>query len=163
MQICVVFAVHDGEVLCLGVRDPQQRVSRGFPISQGCRAVRSWSYVTIFSYCNFNKYVYIFTCGPYIHTFLVWPFLPKNRNVNHSVWLILYSKPLDLKCMKWIKSTLCCDCYTKINLFSYNASIMDSKDWSALQYWGCQNPVCEVCMQKSLFGDRLHNAWKETT
>jgi len=25
MQICVVFAVHDGEVLCRGVHDPQQR------------------------------------------------------------------------------------------------------------------------------------------
>jgi len=25
MQICVVFAVHDGEVLCLGVHDLQQR------------------------------------------------------------------------------------------------------------------------------------------
>ena len=43
--------------------------------------------------------------------------MPKNRNFNNSVWLILYSKPLDLKCMKWIKSTLCWDCYTKINLF----------------------------------------------
>jgi len=62
-------------------------------------------------------YICIFTCGAYIETFLVWPFMPKNRNFNNSVWLILYSKPLDLKCMKWIKSTLCWDCYTKINLF----------------------------------------------
>jgi hypothetical protein len=43
-------------------------------------------------------------------------FYAKEPNFNPSVWLILYSKP-DLKCMKWIKSKLCCDCYTKINLF----------------------------------------------
>ena len=39
---------------------------------------------------------------------------------------------------------------------------MVPKDWSALQYWS-QKPVCEVCMQKSLFGDRLHITWEETT
>ena len=33
---------------------------------------------------------------------------------NHSVWLVLFSKFLVFKCLKWIKSTLCCDCYTKI-------------------------------------------------
>jgi len=54
-------------------------------------------------------------------------FMPKNRNCNHSTWLILYSKPLDLKCMKWIKRTLCCDCYTKINLFFYNAQLWAQK------------------------------------
>jgi len=43
--------------------------------------------------------------------------MPKNRNFNLSVWLILYSKPLYLKCMRWINSRICCDCYTKINLF----------------------------------------------
>ena len=81
---------------------------------------------TSFNYGNFNRYIhththiyiyiYIFTC-PYIQTFLVWPFMPRNRNFNLSVWLILYSKSLYLKCMKWINSTICCDCYTIINLF----------------------------------------------
>ena len=33
----------------------------------------------------------------------------------------------------------------------------------ALQYWWCQNPVCEVYMQKSLFADGFHNTWKEMT
>jgi len=31
----------------------------------------------------------------------------KKRNCNHSILLIPDSKPLDLKCMKYIKSTLC--------------------------------------------------------
>jgi len=43
--------------------------------------------------------------------------MPKNRDFNLSVWLILYSKLLYLKCMIWINSRICCDCYTKINLF----------------------------------------------
>jgi len=29
--------------------------------------------------------------------------------------------------MKWIKSTLCCDCYTKINLFFYSAQLWAQK------------------------------------
>ena len=41
--------------------------------------------------------------------------------------MILYFKPLDLKCMKWIKSTLCCDCYTKINVFFYSAQLWAQK------------------------------------
>jgi hypothetical protein len=53
--------------------------------------------------------------------------MPKNRNFNHSVWLILYSKPLDLKCMKLIKSILCWDCYTKINLFYCSAQLWAQK------------------------------------
>jgi hypothetical protein len=81
--------------------------------------------------------------------------MPKNRNFDHSVWLLLYSKPLDLRCMKWFKSTLCSDCYTKI--YSFIVLNYGPKDWSSLQYWGCQNTVCEVCMQKSLFWDRLHS------
>ena len=36
---------------------------------------------------------------------------------------------------------------------------MGSRDW----YWGGHNPSWQVCMQKSLFGVRLHNAWIETT
>ena len=40
---------------------------------------------------------------------------------------------------------------------------MGPENFSMLQYWGCRNPVCEVCKQKLLFGDRLHNIWKETT
>jgi len=76
-----------------------------------------------FHYCNFNVYLYIFTCGQYIQIFLVWPFMPKIWNFNHSVWLILYSKPLDLKCMKWIKSTFCSYCCTEINLFFYSVQL----------------------------------------
>ena len=41
--------------------------------------------------------------------------------------MILYFKPLDLKCMKWIKSTLCCDCCTKINVFFYSAQLWVQK------------------------------------
>jgi hypothetical protein len=84
---------------------------------------------TIPSSCNFDSYLYIIiyiyiyiyicvcvcVCGPYIQTVLVWSFMPKNQNFNHSVWLILYSNSLDLQCVKWIESTLCCDYYTKIN------------------------------------------------
>ena len=40
---------------------------------------------------------------------------------------------------------------------------MGPEDWLALQYWQCQNPVYEVCMQKSLISDGLHNTWKEMT
>ena len=36
----------------------------------------------------------------------------------NSVFQTLY-----LKYMKWIKSTLCCDCYTKINVFFYSAQL----------------------------------------
>jgi len=32
-----------------------------------------------------------------------------------------------LKCTKWIKSTLCWDCYTKINLFFYSAQLWAQK------------------------------------
>ena len=89
----------------------------------------SWSYITQFlvTVILTDTYIYIFTCDPYIQTFLVWPFMPKNWNSNHSVWLILYYRPLDLKCMKWIKSTLCCDCYTKINVFFYSAQLWAQK------------------------------------
>jgi len=48
-------------------------------------------------------------------------------------------------------------------IYSLQCFIMVPKDWSALQYWGSQKPVCEVCTQKSLFGDRLHITWEETT
>ena len=41
--------------------------------------------------------------------------------------IILYSKTLHLKCTKWIKSALCCDCYTKINLFFYSAQLWAQK------------------------------------
>jgi len=59
MQICVVFSVHDGEVLCLGVHDLQQRQSRGsFQVSQGCRAVCSLSYVTRFLITVILTYIY---------------------------------------------------------------------------------------------------------
>ena len=140
-------------VMPWGARPPteiQQGFFSGFPRMQSGMFVILCN--TVFNCCNFNRYIYIFTCGPYIQTFLVWPFMPENRNFNHSVWLILYSKPLDLKCMKWInplnaelnpichllallrahhilhisrirvKSTLCCDCYTKIKLFFYSGN-----------------------------------------
>jgi hypothetical protein len=46
-------------------------------------------------------------------TFLVWPFYAREPNFNHSLWLILYSNTLDLKCMKWINvNTFWCDYYT---------------------------------------------------
>jgi len=62
MQICVVFSVHDGEVLCLGVHDLQQRKSRGiFQVSQRLQSgMLVILCTTIFNYCNFNVYVYIF-------------------------------------------------------------------------------------------------------
>ena len=123
-----MFSVHDDEVLCLRVHYLQQRQSRSsFQVSQGCRAVCSLCN-TIFNYCNLTYiYIYIYIYGPYIQIFLVWPFMPKNRNCNNSIRLILYSKPLDLKCMKWIKTTLCCDCYTKVNLFFYSAQLWAQK------------------------------------
>jgi len=112
----------------LGARPPtdiEQAFFSGFPRMQSGMFMILCN--TIFNYCNFNVYVYLFTCGLYIQIFLVWPFMPKNRNFNHSVWLILYSKPLDLKCMKWIKCTLCCACGTKINLFFYSAQLWAQK------------------------------------
>ena len=41
--------------------------------------------------------------------------------------MILYSETLHLKCMKWIKSTLCFVCCTKINLFFYSAQLWAQK------------------------------------
>jgi len=127
-----MFAVHDSEVWVMvkpwGSRPPrviEQGFISGFPRMQSGMFVILWN--TIFNYSNFNVYVYIFTCGPYIQIFLVWPFMPQNRNFNHSVRLILYSKPLDLKCMKWIKSALCSECCTKINLFFYSAQLWAQK------------------------------------
>jgi len=38
---------------------------------------------------------------------------------------------------------------------------MGPEDWLSLQYWGCQNPVYELCMQKPLIADRVYNAWKK--
>ena len=126
MQICVVFSVQDGELLCLGVHDLQQRKSRGnFQVSQGCKTVCSLSYVpqffitTILMYTYIYIYIYI-----YINIWSLYPnifsttFMPQNRNCNHSIWLIVYFELLHSKCMKWIKSTLCCDCYTKIYSFT---------------------------------------------
>jgi len=120
--LCCVFSARWWSVMPWGAPSPteiEQGFFSGFPRMQSGMFVILCN--TIFNYCNFNIYVYIFTCGPYIQIYLVWPFMPKNRNFNHSIWLILYSKPLDLKCMKWIKITLCCDCYTKINLFFHSA------------------------------------------
>jgi len=117
---------------------------------------------TIFNYCNLHIYMYIFKCVPYIQMFLVWPFMPTNRNINHLVWLILYSKPLDLKCMKWIKSTLCSVCCIKICLFFYTTQL-----WTQNTGQSCSiedaGTLQKVSMQKSLFRDRLHYAWKERT
>jgi len=28
-------------------------------------------------------------------------------------------------------------------IYSLQCSIMAQRDWSALQYWGCQKPICE--------------------
>ena len=103
----------------------EQGFISGFPRNQSGMFVILCN--TIFNYCSFNVYVYLFTCCPYIQIFLVWPFMPKKRNFNHSLWLIVYSKPRDLKCMKWIKSTLCSDCCTKINLFFYSAQLWAQK------------------------------------
>jgi len=117
-NLCCVCSAQWWSVVSWGARPPteiEQGFFSGFPGMQSGMFVILCS--TIFNYCNFNRYVYTFTCGPYIQIFLVWPFMPKNRNFNLSVWLILYSNPLYLKCMKWINSTICCDCYTKINLF----------------------------------------------
>ena len=100
-------------------------------------------------------------CGPYIQTFLVWPFMPNNRNFTHSVWLILYSKPLDLKCMKWIKSTLRCDFYTKINLFFYNAQLWAPKIGQPCSIENAWNRYVKY-VHRNHFLERLHNAWKET-
>jgi len=105
--------------------DTEQGFFSGFPRMQGGMFVMLCN--TIFNYCNFNLYIYIYIYVPYIQIFLVWPFMPKNRKCSHSIWWILYSKPLDLKCVKWIKSTLCCDCYTKINLFFYSAQLWAQK------------------------------------
>ena len=45
--------------------------------------------------------------------------------------------------MKWIKSTLCCDCYTKINLLFYSAQL-----WA--QNIGMQNSVEDAKKQKAV-------------
>jgi len=132
MLCCVMFAVHNGEVWVM-VKPwgswPPMEIKQGF--FSGFRRMQIGMFlilcITIFNYCNFNLYVCIFTCGPYIQIFLVWPLVPKNWNFNHSVWLILYSKPLDLKCIKWIKSTLCSYCCTKLNLFFYSAELWAQK------------------------------------
>ena len=58
-KICVVFSVHDGEVLCLGVHDLQQRQSSGsFQVSQGCRAACSLCYLTQFLITAIITYTY---------------------------------------------------------------------------------------------------------
>jgi hypothetical protein len=105
------------------VHDLQQRWSRGsFRIFKVCRMVCSLSNATVFSITVIltDTYIYTFIRCPYIQTFLEWSFMPKNQNLNHSVWLILHSNTLVLKCMKWIKSTLCCDCYNTINWLFYS-------------------------------------------
>ena len=110
-NLCCVFSARWWSVMHWGARSPTE-IEHGF--FSGFPRMQSDMFVIlcniIFNYCNFNTYVYIFTCGPYIEIYVEWPFMPKNRNFKHSIWLILYSKPLDLKCMKWIKSTLLCDC-----------------------------------------------------
>jgi len=69
MQICIVFLVHDGELLCLGVHDLQQRKSRGtFQVPQGCKAVCSLSYVPQFLITAILTYTYI-----YIHMWSIHP------------------------------------------------------------------------------------------
>jgi len=132
MQFCVLFAVHDGEVWVTvkpcGAPPPteiEQGFFAGFRRTQSGLFVILWC--TIFNYFNFNVYLYIFTCAPYIQISLAWPFMQKNRNFNHPVWLILYSKPLDLKCIKYIKSIFCSDCCNKINLFFYSAQLWAQK------------------------------------
>ena len=127
MQICVcVFSARWWNIMPWGARFPTE-IEQGF--FSGFPQIHSGMFVilcnTIFNYCNFNIYVCI-----YIHMWSVYPnifsvtFMPKNRNFNHSIWLILYSKPLDLKCVKWIKSMLCCDCYTKIKLI-YSFTVLN--------------------------------------
>ena len=61
----------DGEALG-GARPPtviDKGFISGFPRKQSGMFVIICN--TIFNYCNFNVYVYIFTCGPYIQIFLV--------------------------------------------------------------------------------------------
>jgi len=114
-----MFAVHNGKCYTLGCatsnRERGKECYSGFPRMQSGMLVILRN--TIFNYCNFNVYLYIFTRGPYIQVFLVWTFMPKKQNFNHSILLILYSIPPDLKCMKWTKCTLCSDWCTK--LFSF--------------------------------------------
>ena len=70
MQFCVMIAVQDGEAL--GAHPPteiEQGFFSGFPRMQSGMFVILCN--TVFNYCNFNVYVYIFTCGPYFQMFLV--------------------------------------------------------------------------------------------
>jgi len=157
-----MLAVHDGEVwvmmncgwlLSVGdcevwvmvktwvARPPREREQwffSGFPLMQ--RGMFVVLCKTFFNYCNYNLYEYIFICGPYIHIFLVWNFMPKNRKFNYSVWLILYSKPLDLNAWNGIRIHYALIVVPK---FIYYFLVLNygPKDWSVLQYWECQNPV----------------------
>jgi len=69
MQFCVMFAVHDGEMWVMvkprGAWPPteiEQGFFSGFPRMQSSMFVILCN--TIFSCCNFDVYVYIFTYGP---------------------------------------------------------------------------------------------------
>ena len=66
----------------LGRRYPteiEQGFFSGFPLMQSGMFVILCN--TIFNYCNCNIYVYIFTCGPYIQMYLVWPFMPSTETL----------------------------------------------------------------------------------
>jgi len=137
----------------------EQGFFSGFPRMQSGMFVILYN--TIFNYCNFNVYVYVFTI-PYIQIFLVWPFMPKNGNFNHSLWLILYFKPLDLKCMKWIKSTLCSDCCTKL-IYSFIVLNYGPKRLVSPAVLRMPEPCIRSMYAEMFFWDWLHYAWKEMT
>ena len=102
MQICVLFAVHNGDMLCLEVQTSNKNRAGLFP---GFQRMQSGMVMilcnTSFGYCNFNIPIYIYSRMKHIAKhFSVWSFVLENQNFNHSLWLILYSNTLDFKSMK---------------------------------------------------------------
>ena len=57
-------------------------------------------------------YIYIHMCSIHPNIFSM------TFYASHSFWLVPFSIPLDFKCMKWIKSTLCCDFWNP-NVYSH--------------------------------------------
>ena len=114
-NVCCVFSARWWSVMPWGARSPieiEQGFFSGFPRMQSGMFVIFSN--TIFNYCNFNIYVYIFTCGPYIQIYLVWPFMPKNQNFNHSFFFNFTVSPcifyIDLIC------TNVCTCIYEYNI-----------------------------------------------